>query len=239
MRLCYSGEVVKSKASKVLRSRTTIQAGAEIFGDSSRESELESIRLTPNKIVITYWIVWLIVIVLLLSTFITTPIRYSEKEIVYNITYNRLYYYLYILLVGLVCVYGYMASKRLPLIRGEEMYLKVIPIVVFVFSLIIINIFDSSGVKEDGSFSTPPSTMVKNKLVMVFQYLLLIVGLLVLIGLDISNNVKYLSKLLFGHLFRSGYAIIVLIVSCYLLYNTIIYNVREYNIPNTWKNKKN
>ena len=35
VKLCYAGEVVKSKASKVLRSRTTIQVGAEIFGDSS------------------------------------------------------------------------------------------------------------------------------------------------------------------------------------------------------------
>ena len=45
VRLCYAGEVVKSKSSKVLRSRTTIQAGAEIFGDSSTEVELESINL--------------------------------------------------------------------------------------------------------------------------------------------------------------------------------------------------
>jgi len=45
VRLCYAGEVVKSKASKVLRSRATIQVGAEIFGDLSRESEIESISL--------------------------------------------------------------------------------------------------------------------------------------------------------------------------------------------------
>ena len=45
VKLCYSGEVVKSKASKVVRSRTTIQVGAEIFGDSSKNAELESINL--------------------------------------------------------------------------------------------------------------------------------------------------------------------------------------------------
>ena len=45
VRLCYSGEVVKKRSSKVLRSRTTIQVGAEIFGDSSIESDLESINL--------------------------------------------------------------------------------------------------------------------------------------------------------------------------------------------------
>ena len=45
VKLCYAGEVVKSKISKSLRSRTTIQVGAEIFGDSSQSAELESIEL--------------------------------------------------------------------------------------------------------------------------------------------------------------------------------------------------
>ena len=36
---------MKSKVSKSLRSRTTIQVGAEIFGDSSKEAELDSINL--------------------------------------------------------------------------------------------------------------------------------------------------------------------------------------------------
>jgi hypothetical protein len=201
------------------------------------KDKLENIKLTTNKKVIAYWVVWIIVIVLLLSTFITTPIRYSEKTLIYGITYNRLYYYLYVLLVGLICLYAYMASTRLPLIRGEDMYLKLIPIVIFVLALIVINIVDSKGESEDGSFSTPESTMVRNKSIMIFQLTLLIVGILVLMGLDVSNNVKDLSQLLFGHVYRSGYAIVALIASCYLMYNTIIYRVEKYNLPNTWKKK--
>ena len=50
VRLCYAGEVVKSKSSKVLRSRTTIQVGAEIFGDSSKNAELESISLMLDSL---------------------------------------------------------------------------------------------------------------------------------------------------------------------------------------------
>ena len=45
VKLCYVGDVVKRKVSKVLRSRTTIQAGAEIFGDSSIDADAESINL--------------------------------------------------------------------------------------------------------------------------------------------------------------------------------------------------
>jgi len=131
-----------------------------------------------------------------------------------------------------------MASNRLPLIRGEDLYLKLVPIVIFVFALIILNIFDSKGEREDGSFSTPSSFMVRNKSVMVFQYTLLLVGVLILMGLDISNTVKGLSQLLFGHLYRSGYAIVVLIVGCYLMHNTISYRVERYNLPNTWKKRQ-
>ena len=50
VRLCYAGEVVKSKSSKVLRSRTTILVGAEIFGDSSKNAELESISLMLDSL---------------------------------------------------------------------------------------------------------------------------------------------------------------------------------------------
>ena len=50
VRLCYAGEVVKSKSSKVLRSRTTIQVGAEIFGDSSKKAELDSINLMLDSL---------------------------------------------------------------------------------------------------------------------------------------------------------------------------------------------
>ena len=45
VKLCYVGDVVKRKISKVLRSRATIQAGAEIFGDSSIDADAESINL--------------------------------------------------------------------------------------------------------------------------------------------------------------------------------------------------
>ncbi len=45
VRLCYAGNVLKSKASPINRSRSTIQVGAEIFGDASIEAEIESILL--------------------------------------------------------------------------------------------------------------------------------------------------------------------------------------------------
>ena len=41
---------IRDRSSKVLRSRTTIQVGAEIFGDSSKNAELESISLMLDSL---------------------------------------------------------------------------------------------------------------------------------------------------------------------------------------------
>jgi len=43
-KLCYVGDVIKSKSSAI-GSRLTVQAGAEIFGDSSIEADIECIEL--------------------------------------------------------------------------------------------------------------------------------------------------------------------------------------------------
>ena len=45
VRLCYVGDTLKKKISQIHRSRTTIQVGAEIFGDPSLEADLESMNL--------------------------------------------------------------------------------------------------------------------------------------------------------------------------------------------------
>ena len=43
--------------------------------------ETINISITDNKSVISFWILWFITVVLLLSTYITTPIRFSEKKV--------------------------------------------------------------------------------------------------------------------------------------------------------------
>ncbi|MFL2698192.1 MAG: ATP phosphoribosyltransferase regulatory subunit [Gammaproteobacteria bacterium] len=50
IKLCYAGDVVKSKSSPINRSRSTIQVGAEIFGDASMEAEIESICLMIDSL---------------------------------------------------------------------------------------------------------------------------------------------------------------------------------------------
>tara|TARA_Y100001970_G_scaffold98563_1_gene123900 strand:+ start:46953 stop:47948 length:996 start_codon:yes stop_codon:yes gene_type:complete len=50
VKLCYAGDVVKKKRPQVLRSRTTIQVGAEIFGAAGITAELESIQLMVKSL---------------------------------------------------------------------------------------------------------------------------------------------------------------------------------------------
>ncbi len=49
IRLCYAGEVLKSRNNKAKGSRSPIQIGAELFGDSGIESDIEVIDLMLNS----------------------------------------------------------------------------------------------------------------------------------------------------------------------------------------------
>ena len=50
VRLCYVGDVAKNRITDIHRSRITIQAGAEIFGENSMDSDLESIHLMVESL---------------------------------------------------------------------------------------------------------------------------------------------------------------------------------------------
>ena len=196
---------------------------------------IASIKLNDDYRVIAFWICWGLSVIILLSTFITTPIRYSEKEPVYKLSYNRLYYYVTIILISTISIYVYKGRERLPLIYGEDLYIKVIPVVVLFLSLIVINIFDSPGEKEDGSFNTPPSTLVKDKRVMITQYVLLILLLVGMIVCDLMKSGNGFSDIESHHIKKTIPVLIVIIVVGYLLYNSVKYNVKRYDLPETWR----
>jgi len=196
---------------------------------------IASIKLNDDKRVIAFWICWGLSVIILLSTFITTPIRYSEKEPVYKVSYNRLYFYLTIILISSISIYVYKGRERLPLIYGEDLYIKVIPVIVLFLSLIVINIYDSPGEKDDGSFNTPPSTLVKDKRVMITQYVLVILLLFGMIVCDLIKSGDGFSNIESHHIKRTIPVLIVIVVVGYLLYNSVKYNVKRYDLPETWR----
>jgi hypothetical protein len=197
--------------------------------------KIAGIKLTDNYQVIAFWVCWFLSILVVLSTFITTPIRYSEEEPIYKVSYNRMYYYVTILMVVLSSLYVYKARKRNPLIYGEDIYTMGIPIAVLFLSFIIINIFDSPGETENGSFNTPASTLVKNKKVMIFQYVLLLMLLIAMVILDLNKSANGLTNVESYHIKRTIPGLIVIIIVVYFLYNTVKYNVKKYNLPETWR----
>ena len=199
------------------------------------KERIASIKLNDDYRVIAFWICWGLSVIILLSTFITTPIRYSENEPIYKVSYNRLYFYLTIILISTISIYVYKGRNRLPLIYGEDLYIKVIPVIVLFLSLIVINIFDSPGEKEDGSFNTPPSTLVKDKRIMITQYVLLILLLFGMIGCDLIKSGDGFSNIEPHHIKRIVPVLIVILVVGYLLYNSVKYNVKRYDLPETWR----
>jgi hypothetical protein len=198
------------------------------------KERISSIKLTDNSYVIAYWICWLLCIIVIMTTFITTPIRYSEEEPIYKVSYNRLYYYLTIILIGLLCYYAYTARERLPLIYGEDIYIKVVPIIVLFLGFIVISIYDSPSEKEDGAFNTPPTNIVKNKKIMIVQYVLLLLLIFTLIGIDIYKSADGFNNMEPFHINRAIPAFITILGVSLFLYKSVKYNVKRYNLPKTW-----
>ena len=178
---------------------------------------------------------WLISVILLLSTYITSPIRYSKKRVFSYVSYNRFYYYLHVILLGLLCYFAYQSGEKMPIIKGDDVYQKVAPIAVFVLGFLVLNIFDEPGIKEDGSFNSAPSVLIKNKIGMLFHYIFLV---LFLIGV-IAINLYYSSDSFLGlqeyHIVACMPVIIVGVMCLYMLYLTARYRVKKYNLPNTWR----
>jgi hypothetical protein len=203
--------------------------------DNDVKERIASIKLNPNRSVLVFWIVWFIAIILLLSTFITSPIRYSEKMIVSKVSYNRFYYYLHVVLLALLCYYAYKSGGKMPLIKGDNVYQTVAPIAVFVLGFMVLNIFDSPGIKEDGSFNSAPSVLIKNKIGMIFHYSFLILAIIAIITLNLYYSSDSIIGLQEHHIVASIPSIIVVIMCIYMLYLTARYKVKKYELPNTWR----
>ena len=195
---------------------------------------IKALKLTTNNYVIAYWIVWFTAIVIILSSYITNPIRYSEERTFFNLTYNASYYYLFIVLLALICYYAYSASLRLPLIRGGDMYLKLVPLIIFFFGLMAINVSHSDPIKDDGSFNTAPSELVKDEKGMIAQFSLILISIIAICCLDIYKSAGSLEKIQSFHIERCFLPFIGFVIVIYLLRNAVNYRVKKYNLPNTW-----
>ena len=199
------------------------------------KERIANIKLNPNKTVISFWIIWLISVILLLSTFITTPIRYSEAKVIHKVTYNRFYYYLHVVLLALLCFYAYKIGDKMPLVKSEDIYQKVAPIAVFVLGFMVLNIYDSPSIKEDGSFSSAPSVLIKNKIGMIVHYVFMILSIITIIGIYLYYSSDSLLGYQTAYLISAIPAILVFVISLVLLYLTARYRVKKYNLPNTWR----
>jgi len=91
--------------------------------------------------------------------------------------------------------------------------------------------------KEDGSFNTAPNSLVKDDKIMMVQYVLAILLIIAMIVLDLYKSANGFSNIEPFHINRCGGVFVVLLVMGFFLYNTVKYNVKRYNLPETWRKK--
>lgn len=186
-----------------------------------------------NKGNLPIWIFLILLNIVILWSYIVTPIRYSNTKLFYLITANRLYYYLHILLLVCIFIYSYSISKRFPLFDSTNTYSLIGFGAILVIGIFVINIMDGPSIEDDGSFNTPPSSLYKFRWSLVPIYILMTILIMCVIGIEIINPPESPFVLSLTS-FSGGGIILVLIGGIYLLVSSIKYNVKKYNLPKTW-----
>ena len=196
---------------------------------------IKNIEINTTKLPI--WILLLLTNILLIWSYIVTPIRYSSEEFEGVISFNKLYYYLHIILLFTLGLYGYSLCLRQPLVKNNTSFNTLGVVIVLVIGFFAINISYKSPVKEDGAYKTAPGSLYKSRRMMVAIHTILLLSLAGTMGTDIYyKNINPLGLLPYNKL-KNMYgvcSIITLAGIVYLLVNSTKYNVRKYKLPQTW-----
>ena len=200
-----------------------------------------------NKKSLHLWILLLLSNILIIWSFVVTPIRYSNvrvldlsnksKSVEDNLessifSFNNVYYYLHMILLLILFLYGWSLNSRIPLIVNNPTYTTIGLLFVTVIGLFVINMTSSKPQIENGSYHSAPKHIYKtnNKMIIIHTLLLLLVSSI--IGIEIYKKPKNPLGL---HINLLGSTLIfVLIGSIYLLINSIKYYVKKYKLPKTW-----
>ena len=196
---------------------------------------IQNIKINTTKLPI--WILLLLTNILLIWSYIVTPIRYSSEEFEGIISFNKLYYYLHIILLFTLFLYGYSLCLRQPLIKSNTSFNTLGLVIILVIGFVAINISYKAPIKEDGAYKTAPGSLYKSRRTMIAIHTILLLSLAGTMGLDIYyKNINPLGLIPYNKL-KNMYgvcSIITLAGIVYLLFNSTKFNVRKYKLPKTW-----
>ena len=207
--------------------------------NSNNSNNLENFIPKLDKRYLPFWILILLANVFIIWNYIITPIRFSEDKVEGVVTYNDLYYYLHIILLILVFLYAYGLRERFSLLIGDSTMIICGLVSILVLGIFAINIASQPPVKEDGVFKTAPKIIYKTKTKQSIIVAILLCLLLAIIGYDIYKRRNNPLGLLPYKNLKNLYGIALLLsvcVVCYLLFNSVRYNISKYNLPKMWRN---
>jgi len=146
----------------------------------------------------------IIIILLILTIYLISPIKFSGKNIIYTLNYNTTLFYIFntIIIIELLQLYSKVILFK---------YWIIIP---YLLCYIILDILNPSIEINDGSLNIPPKYVSKS----IIPYIILIILLVYNIML---NNYNYF-----------GFINIILIVI--LLTLQLKYKSCYYELPNSW-----
>ena len=195
-------------------------------------------KIEINRRNLLFWILLLLTNIFIIWNYVVSPIRYSNEELEGIITYNKLYYYIHLILLIIMFLYGYSVINRFSPFYGDTTLLLGIMIMVLILSIFALNIMSSKPKKEDGTYTTAPKYIYKSRTKQTIISILLLLTILGVVGFDLYKRKKNPLGLLPYKKLNNLYGILMLIAIClvsYLLFNSSRYTISRYNLPKMWK----
>jgi hypothetical protein len=126
----------------------------------------------------------------------------------------------------------------MPIIDGDKQFNLIPIIIMFILGWFIINIYNTKPISEDNSYKSAPKAIHKNKKIMITIYIILLLSIITMIVIDSYLNIINPLGLLPYNKISNLYGISIifaLFICIYLFINTILYNIKKFNLPKTWK----
>lgn len=197
------------------------------------------------------WILFGLLIILTIISYIQEPIRFSGKIIFSGITY-KLYYFILICVTLFIYIFNFLGLEfTIPFSKNFPVYWY-IPFIIIIYAIILdITINSTIANKNKGTLDPPPKYLLPKKYRLIIFYFIIIFDILSFIQTFIYSGINVEFKTTILHQFflnrfggykpgnvlmfiTSWLGIIGLILDFYMLKNQLGFKACMYNLPDSW-----
>lgn len=197
------------------------------------------------------WILFGLLIILTVTSYIQEPIRFSGKIVFTGITY-KMYYFVLICITLFIYIFNFLGLEFTIPFSDNFPVFWYIPIILVLYAIILdITINSKIATKTKGNLEPPPKYLLPKKYRLIIFYFIILFDIIAFIQTFIYSGINVEFKTTILHQFflnrfggykpgnilmfiASWLGIIGLGLDFYMLKNQISFTACKYNLPDSW-----